>query len=109
MKKFLALYMAPAASIQEMMKNASKEDMKKGLDDWMNWAAKHKDVITDMGNPIGKNMRVLKDGSSMVSNEVCGYSMLSADSHEAASKIFADCPHYDLKGAYVEVMECMQM
>jgi hypothetical protein len=109
MKKFLALYNAPTASIDEMMKNASKEDMKKGMTDWTDWAAKHKDIITEMGAPLGKNMRVLKDSSSMVRNEVCGYSFLSADSHEEASKIFADCPHYTLQGAYIELMECVSM
>jgi hypothetical protein len=62
-----------------------------------------------MGNPIGKNMRVTKSGAAAVRNEVCGYSMLSADSHEAAAAVFADCPHLDLKGAYIEIGECMPM
>jgi len=109
MKKFLALYMAPIASLDEMMKTSTPEDRKKGMDDWTAWAGKHKDIITDMGNPIGKNMRVTKSGAAAVRNEVCGYSMLSADSHEEAAAIFADCPHFGLKGAYVEVMECMSM
>ena len=41
MKKFVALYLAPASAIAQMkeqMKALTPEQMKAGMDMWMNWA-----------------------------------------------------------------------
>jgi hypothetical protein len=109
MKKFVAMYMAPTASIDAMMKNSTPADQKAGMDDWMNWANAHKENIADLGAPLGKNKRVTKAGAADVRNEMAGFSILYADSHDAATKIFTDCPHLEIPGAYVEVVEWVEM
>jgi hypothetical protein len=101
--------MAPNATIDAMMKNASPEDQKKGMDDWTAWMDAHKADLADMGAPTGKNKRVTKGGVSDTRNEVCGYTIVEADSHDAAAALFADCPHLEMDGAYVEVLECLEM
>ena len=107
--KFVALYMAPAASIDEMMKNSTPETQKGGMDAWMGWMEKHKANMAEMGAPLGKNERITKGGVSDMRNEVCGYSVIEAASQDEATKIFADCPHFELAGAYVDLMECVSM
>ncbi len=109
MKKFVALYMVTPAAMDEMMKNSTPEERKKGMDEWMAWAEGHKEDLVELGTPVGKNKRVTKEGVSDERNEVGGYSIAQAESHEAAAKIFDDCPHFKMPGAYIEVMECMDM
>ena len=109
MKKFIALYMVTPAAMDEMMKNSTPEERKKGMDEWMAWAEQHKEDLVELGTPLGKNKRVTQEGVSDERNEVGGYSIAQAESHEAATKIFEDCPHFKMPGAYIEVMECMTM
>ena len=107
MKKFLALYMAPIASLDEMMKNSTPDGMKKGMDEWMGWMKSHEASIVDGGAPTGKNKRVMGDQVSDVRNEVCGYTIVQAESHDAAAEIFKNMPHMGMTGGYVEVLEIM--
>ncbi|MSR76378.1 MAG: hypothetical protein EXS68_02195 [Candidatus Ryanbacteria bacterium] len=108
MKKFIALYIMPAAAMAEMMKGRTHEDMKVEMDVWMTWAKSHKEIV-DLGAPLGKNKRVAASGTTEVSNEIGGYSLLEAESQDAAAAIMADSPHLKMPGAYVEIMECMSM
>lgn len=109
MKKFLALYMAPTASLDEMMKNSKPEDMQKSMADWNAWAKRHDKDIVELGAPAGKNKRVTSDGVSNVRNEVCGYSVVQAATHEEAAALFKDNPHFSIPGGYIEVVECLDM
>ena len=107
MKKFLALYMAPTASIDAMMQAGTPDQQKTGMDAWKTWMEMHKASFVEMGTPTGKNKRVTKEGVSDVRNEVCGYSFVTAASQEDAAKLFQDNPHLQMPGAYVEVLECL--
>lgn len=108
MKKFLVLYNAPPEVMEEWAKSLP-EDQKKGMDEWVAWGEEHKNAIVDFGNPAGKNKRVTKDGATDTRNEVGGYSILQAESHEEATKIVATNPHLKTDGAYTEVMEIVEM
>lgn len=108
MKKFIALYMAPIEEFDKIMKS-TPEEMKKGMDDWNKWADSHKENIADLGAPLGKNKRVTKDGVSSTRNEIGGFSIIQAESHEVAADIFKDSPHLTIPGAYIDVLEWVQM
>ena len=108
MKKYLVLYKAPIAEMDKMMQNSTPEQMKAGMDEWVRWARKHPEIV-DIGAPLGKNKRVRQSGASDERNDIGGYSFVEAESREAAAKIFQDSPHFQLPGAYIEVMECVQM
>lgn len=108
MKKYLALYNMPTEGFAKF-NNASDEEKQKEMEEWMRWMEAHKDSFADEGNPSGGNHRVTKDGASPMPNEVGGYSIVKAESHEAACAIFADSPHLNEPGAYVEVMEITEM
>jgi hypothetical protein len=108
MKKFMVLYMMPADAMAEMMKNTTPEMRQKSMDGWTMWMESHKADLADMGSPLGKNMRVTADGGTMMKNDIGGYSIIQAESAEAAAEILAENPSFsDMSGTYIEVMELM--
>jgi hypothetical protein len=110
MKKFLVLYMANGAAFETMMKNSTPEQQKKGMEAWMKWMGDHKASIVDGGAPLGKTKRVDSKGASDTKNDVGGYSVVQADSADAAAKMFGkDHPHLQMPGAWVEVIEIMHI
>lgn len=109
MKKFIVLYMMPIATMDEMMKNSTPEQRKASMDGWVAWGKAHQADLVEMGTPVGKNKRVTASGVTDTRNEVGGYSIVQAESQDAAAKLFSDNPHLQMPGAYIEIMECMPM
>ena len=107
MKKFLALYMATVEQ-QARWKESSPEDQEKDMAEWMEWMNAQGDVWVDEGNPVGKNQRVT-DTATDSQNEVCGYSIVQAESAEAAAAIFAGSPHCQQPNCWVDLMPITQM
>ena len=108
MKKFMVLYMASGAEFEKMMKNSTPEQQKKGMDAWMKWMDGNKKSIVDGGAPLGKTKRVDAKGASDTKNEIGGYSVVQAESHDAATKIVGkDHPHLQMPGAWIEIVEMM--
>ena len=108
MKKFMVLYMASAAEFEKMMKSATPEQQQKGMDAWMKWMHENKESIVDGGAPLGKTKRVDAKGTSDTKNEVGGYSIVQARSHDDAAKLFdKDHPHLHVPGAWIEIVEIM--
>jgi hypothetical protein len=108
MKKFLVLYRAPTSSF-EQMKKASPEQQKAGMDAWMAWSKKASSTIVDMGAPLGKSMRVTKGGSSPVTNDLGGYSVLQAESKESLAQSLKDHPHFMMPEGSIEIVELLPM
>ena len=107
MKKFIVIYHAGAAS-WDLMKDASPEDMQKGMEQWMAWAAKCGDGLVDMGSPLGGGQRLSRSGSSPSDRGVIGYSVLQAEDMEAAKALLAEHPHLAwADGCDIEVHESM--
>jgi hypothetical protein len=110
MKKFMVLYMASGAEFERMMKNSTPEQQKKGTDAWMKWMNANKASLVEGGAPLGKTKRVDANGASDTKNDVGGYSVVQAESHDAAAKIFGkDHPHLQMPGAWIEIVEIMQL
>jgi hypothetical protein len=105
--KFFALYLAPVSAIEAMMANATPEQMKAGMDSWMTWMKNNEKALADMGAPLGKTKRVNAGGVSSVKNEVTGYTIVEAESHEAAAAMFVGHPHLQVPGAYIDVLAVM--
>ena len=113
MKKFLATYMGSATAIAEwkaMDEEKRKQQEMAGMEAWGKWAVANEKSIVDQGSPLGKTKRISSQGISDVTNEVAGYTIVQAASHEAAAKLFENHPHFKLfPGDSVEVMECLPM
>jgi hypothetical protein len=110
MKKFMAIYMASGADFERMMKNSTPEQQRKGMEAWMHWMNANKASIVEGGAPLGKTKRADATGVSDTKNNICGYSIVQADTHEAAAKLFGkDHPHLHMPGAWVEILEIMPL
>lgn len=78
---------------------------KEGIAAWKGWMEKHHDVVVGSGGPLGKTKRVSRTGTADVSNEMGGFVVVRAASHEAAAKLFEGHPHFTIfPGEAVEIM-----
>jgi hypothetical protein len=108
MKRFLVTYLAPASVIEDWKKTdpakrkAAEEKMQS---DWNSWMSNHHNIFVDKGAGVGKTRRVTADGSANGKNDIMLYSIVEAETHEAASKIFEDHPHLGIPSASIEIME----
>ena|SRR5450631_1831094 len=111
MKKFLAVYMGSAAAIgkwKTMDEEKRKQKEKAGIEAWHQWVAKNKASIVDTGTPLGKTKRISRKGIADTKNDLTAYTIVEAESHEAAAKLFEKHPHFMIfPGDSVEIMECM--
>ena len=87
-EKFMVLYMASKAELEKMMKNSTPEQQQKGMEAWMKWMNEHKPSLIDGGAPLGKTKRVDANGASNAKNQMGGYSVVQAETHDAATKMF---------------------
>lgn len=115
MKKFMAIYTGNPAEFEKWQKAHSDPEKKKaaekaGMDGWIQWGKTHEKVVVDHGAPLGKTKRVTKDGVKDIRNQIAGYTIVEAESHEAAAKMFLNHPHFTIfPGDGVEIMECLPM
>jgi hypothetical protein len=108
MKQFMVLYMASGAEFEKMMRTSTPEQRKKGMDAWMKWMNANKTSIVEGGAPLGKTKRVDSNGASNTKNDIGGYSVVQAELHDAAAKIFGkDHPHLQIPDAWIEIVEIM--
>jgi len=78
------------------------------MEAWMKWGTDNKMAIVDNGSPLGKTKRVDKTGITDVRNELGAYTVVEAESHEAAAKMFLNHPHFTFfPGESIEIMECL--
>ena len=76
-----------------------------GMASWKAWVEKHHAVIVSMGGPLGKTKRVTQRGIDDTSNDLGAFTVVRADSHEAAAKLFDQHPHFSIfPGDCVEIM-----
>jgi hypothetical protein len=78
---------------------------REGMMAWKAWVEKHQDAIVAMGGPLGKTKKVSPRGIADVSNEMGAFTVVRAESHEAAAKLFEHHPHFAIfPGDAVEIM-----
>jgi hypothetical protein len=112
MKKFLAIYIGTAAAHEkarwnELPEGKRKELEARGMKAWGDWGAAHAASIVEQGGPLGKTKRTAADGVTDITNQMVGYTIVRAESHEAAAKLFEGHPHFSIfPGDSVEIMEC---
>ena len=115
MKKFMAVYMGSMsgtamAQWKALDEKTRKERESAGMSAWMKWGEENARRIVDQGSPLGKTKRVDAEGVSDTKNLMTGYTIVEAESHEAAAKMFLEHPHFKLfPGEAVEIMECLPM
>ena len=72
---------------------------------WKMWVEDNQSAIVEMGGPLGKTKRVSRDGIADVSNALGAFTVVRAESQEAAAKLFEGHPHFTIfPGEAVEIM-----
>lgn len=111
MKNFMAVYTGSASARAEWdTLDAEKRKAREqaGMEAWGKWVTAHQKDIVDNGSPLGKTKRISAKGISDTKNNLAAYTVVRAESHEAAAKMFENHPHFTIfPGDSVEIMECL--
>lgn len=94
MKKFIALYHAPAAAVEQSL-NVTPAEQEAGMQKWFDWKAKNKEAVLDFGAPLSTGHAYDHTGHcSDSAREVCGYSVFQDRDETSLKERLADHPHY---------------
>ncbi len=87
----------------------SPEEGAKFMERWRAWSAGIASAYINRGNPVGKSNTVNSSGvaDNGGANPLSGYSIVQADSMDAACEMAKGCPHLD--HGTIEVAEVMDM
>ena len=89
----------------------SEEEGAKVMAAWGAWMESLGSALTDPGNPFGDSTTINADGSTTAgggANPASGYTLVDADSLDAAVALAKACPILD-DGGSVEVAEALDM
>lgn len=106
MKKFLVLYLAPVAVLEEWMKTdpeTRKTEEEKMKGEWNTWMKEHSAAVKETAG-AGKTKRVTKEGTIDTKNDIMLFSIVEAESPEAAAKMFENHPHLEIPESSIEIM-----
>jgi hypothetical protein len=107
---YLAVFVGSKTSANMAAWTALSEPERKakeqaGMAAWHAWVEKHRAAIAEMGGPLGKTKRVGPGGIADIGNEIGAFTVVRAESHEAAAKMFENHPHFAIfPGEAVEIM-----
>jgi hypothetical protein len=90
-------------------KPESPEEGGKQMEKWQAWVDGLGDAVVNPGTPLGKSRIVSSDGVSDDGgpNSLTGYSIVKADTMDAALEMAKACPFLDI--GTIEVAEVMEM
>jgi len=109
----MAVYTGSAAARERsgwdrLSESDRRQREKQGMDAWIAWGEKHNAAIVENGGPLGKTKRTGLNGVTDIANNLAGYVVVQAESHEAAARMFKDHPHFAIfPGEAVEIMEVL--
>lgn len=113
MKTFLAVFTGGPDSFErsgwtKLDDAQRKAKEQQGMKAWGDWVTRNQASIVGMGGPLGKTKRASKEGVTDIRNNLAGYTLVQAESHEAAAKLFLNHPHFTVfPGDGVEIMEVL--
>jgi hypothetical protein len=107
-QKYLFIYHSP---VRTEARQPSPEEMQQMFAQWDAWKVKFQANILDLGDGLKPGGKILADGVVTdgpfpeTKDVVAGYSIVSAESYEAALKVARECPVTFMPGAKIEVRE----
>lgn len=107
MSKYLYLYRGPATPMDQFTPEQSAEQMKA----WGEWMGRVGSALVDGGAPFGERAAVADDGTTPVPGDLNGYTIVEAESLNAARSLLDSHPFLsEGKGRFtVEVFELVPM
>ncbi|TNF17434.1 MAG: hypothetical protein EP318_21525 [Rhodobacteraceae bacterium] len=89
----------------------TEEEGQKAMARWMDWMGGLGDKLVDGGNPVGMSATLthegLKDGGG--ANPLSGWSIVEAESLEAAAELGKGCPILDGGKGTIEIAPVVEM
>src|SRR5260221_11750982 len=108
MKRLLVTYLVPV-SVMADRKQTEPGQRKEGETNmqaqWKKWMTDNVKMFVDVGAGVGKTKLVNTQGTSDTKNDIMLYSVVEAESHEPAAKLFEGHPHLQIPQSSIEVME----
>jgi hypothetical protein len=110
---YLAVFIGSATSPKRKAWNALSDadrrtKEREGMAAWKAWVERHHGVVVSMGGPLGKTKRVTEKGIEDTSNHLAAFTVVRAESHQEAAKLFENHPHFAIfPGDAVEIMPVM--
>jgi hypothetical protein len=107
---FLAVFLgsktSPKFTAWNSLPEAERRNKEReGIAAWKAWVEKHQGALVAMGGPLGKTKKITQRGIEDISNQLSAFTVVRAESHEAAAKLFENHPHFAIfPGESVEVM-----
>jgi hypothetical protein len=103
---FLGSKTSPRRAAWDALPEAERRAKEReGMAAWKAWVEKHQAAIVGMGGPLGKTKKVTSRGAEDTSNQLAAFTIVSAESHEAAARLFEKHPHFSIfPGDAVEIM-----
>jgi hypothetical protein len=109
--RFMALYLIPASVLDDWMAtdpNDRKAAEAKMMLEWEAWVAAHSASILST-EAAGKTKSVSSSGLSDIRNDIVMFSIVVADSQEAAAKMFESHPHLQIPQSSIQIMAVRPM
>lgn len=105
MKKYLVLYRSSVPAKEQMMQ-MTPEQRKASMDAWTSWGEKAGSALVEWGAPTGDS--TLLRGTPGPGH-IGGYSIVRAESLDAARRLFDGHPHFEDPGASIELLELLPL
>ena len=111
MKKFIVIFMTPAAVLAKWAatdpaeREAAQSKMK---GEWDAWMATHKNSILEIAG-LGATKRITPDGTTDTKNDMMMYALMQAESQDAVAAMFVGHVHLQIPEATIEVMEAKSL
>lgn len=112
---YLAVFLGSKTSPRRAAWDALSESERRakereGMAAWKAWVEKNHAAIVSMGGPLGKTKQANSSGIHDTSNHLAAFTVVRADSHEAAAKLFEKHPHFAIfPGDAVEIMPVLSI
>jgi hypothetical protein len=90
------------------MMEDDEEKRQAAMQAWGAWFGTIGQAIVDPGNPFGGSTAVTGNGSGAAASKLTGYTVVKADSLDAASALAHDCPVL-ASGGSVDVYETIEV
>ena len=93
------------AAWDALPENERRAREREGIAAWLAWVERHQQAIVTGGGPLGRTKKVTAGGIDDTSNNLGGFTVVRAESHEAAARLFEGHPHFGIfPGDAVEIM-----
>jgi hypothetical protein len=108
MARFVVVYHAAESALQRLQQ-ATPEQSKAEMAAWMLWAQSCGSALVDFGMPLAKGKSVASMSVTESNRNVCGYSILQAESMDVAVALLKQHPHLRTEQCTIDVHEALPL